>query len=187
MPVSTLDERAALIAIDFQSATMGIPSVDPIGPVAQNAALLAGKFRALGLPVILVNVAGVPTGRTQEPGHTGPLPEEWTILASELGADESDHLITKHAWDAFSGTSLNEVLEKAGTTQVFLAGITTSRGVESTARTAHSLGYHVALVTDAMTDMSLESQQNSFERIFPVLGETGTTAEVVALLDGRKA
>ena len=34
-----------------------------------------------------------------------------------------------------------------------------------------------------MADMSAETHQNSVERIFPRLGETGTNDEILALLD----
>jgi nicotinamidase-related amidase len=67
------------------------------------------------------------------------------------------------------------------------AGIATSIGVESTARQAHELGFNVTLATDAMTDMSLDAHNNSITRIFPRLGETGTTWEIVALLDSTRA
>ena len=60
-------------------------------------------------------------------------------------------------------------------------------GVESTARAAHEHGYHVTLATDAMADMSAETHRNSVERIFPRLGETGTTDEILALLDTTPA
>lgn len=63
-----------------------------------------------------------------------------------------------------------------------LTGIATSIGVESTARTAHEHGYHVTLATDAMTDADGDAHLNSVERIFPRLGETGTTAEILELL-----
>ena len=46
-----------------------------------------------------------------------------------------------------------------------------------------TLGYNVTLAVDAMTDWNIEAHQNSRARIFPRLGETGTTAEIVALLD----
>jgi nicotinamidase-related amidase len=59
--------------------------------------------------------------------------------------------------------------------------------VESTARHAHEHGYHVTLATDAMSDMSPEAHANSLTRIFPRLGETGTTAEIIALLDQGRA
>jgi nicotinamidase-related amidase len=54
--------------------------------------------------------------------------------------------------------------------------------VESTARAAHEHGYHVTLVTDAMTDRNADAHHNSVGRIFPLLGETGSTAEVLELL-----
>ena len=65
-----------------------------------------------------------------------------------------------------------------------LAGIATSAGVESTARSAHDLGYHVALVVDAMTDRDTETHRYTMEKIFPRLGETGTTGDVLKLLGG---
>ncbi len=63
-----------------------------------------------------------------------------------------------------------------------LAGVATSIGVESTARQAHELGFNVTLALDAMTDRSIEAHENSIARIFPRLGETGTTAQIIALL-----
>lgn len=67
--------------------------------------------------------------------------------------------------------------------QVVICGIATSAGVESTARHAHELGYNVTLAVDARTDRNVEAHRNSLAHIFPRLGETGTTAEIVALLD----
>ena len=54
---------------------------------------------------------------------------------------------------------------------------------DSVARAAHELGYHVGLVTDAVTDLSADAHENSIERIFPRLGERTTTAAVLAMLD----
>jgi hypothetical protein len=34
-----------------------------------------------------------------------------------------------------------------------------------------------------MTDLNADAHRNSIERIFPRLGETGTTADILALLD----
>lgn len=95
--------------------------------------------------------------------------------------------MTKRTWGAFTGTGLNEHLRSLGVTEVVIAGIATSAGVESTARQAHELGYNVALAVDAMTDRSAEAHTNSVTRIFPRLGETGVTQEIIALLDKRGA
>jgi nicotinamidase-related amidase len=67
-------------------------------------------------------------------------------------------------------------------TQIVLAGIATSIGVESTARSAYDLGYNVALVVDAMTDRDPETHRNSVEKIFPRLGEAAKTEDVLKLL-----
>ena len=64
-----------------------------------------------------------------------------------------------------------------------LTGVATSIGVESTARAAHEHGYHVVLVTDAMTDLDPDLHRSSVQRIFPRLGETASTDDVLAMLD----
>ncbi len=97
------------------------------------------------------------------------------------GAQPDDHLVTKLRWGAFHDTSLDGHLQELGVTQVVLAGIATSIGVESTARSAHEHGYHVVLATDAMTDRDPAAHDNSVERIFPKLGETATAAEILDL------
>ena len=101
----------------------------------------------------------------------------------ELDRQPTDHLVTKRTWGAFTNTDLREYLQQRGATEVVIAGIATSAGVESTARFAHELGFNVAFAVDAMTDASLEAHTNSITRIFPRLGETGTTAEIIRLLD----
>jgi nicotinamidase-related amidase len=66
-----------------------------------------------------------------------------------------------------------------------LTGVSTSAGVESTARSAHDHGYHVVLATDAMADHDPESHRHSLERVFPKLGETATSTEIIDFLDRR--
>jgi nicotinamidase-related amidase len=71
-------------------------------------------------------------------------------------------------------------------TKVVLAGISTSGGVESTARQAYEIGFHVTLAVDAMTDANMDSHSHSLNRIFPRLGETGTTQEILNLLNSTR-
>ena len=67
-----------------------------------------------------------------------------------------------------------------------IVGIATSAGVESTARQAHEHGFNVTLAVDAMTDMNPDAHINSVSRIFPRLGETGTTGEILTLLESTR-
>jgi nicotinamidase-related amidase len=56
----------------------------------------------------------------------------------------------------------------------------------STARTGFALGFKVTRAVDAMTEMSAVAHENGVKRIFPRLGETGTTADIVTLLDATR-
>jgi nicotinamidase-related amidase len=184
MAVTTLDDSSALLVIDLQEGIVSLPTVEPAPAVVERAAELAAAFRAAGRPVVLVNVAGGAPGRNELPKSSRTPAPNWTDLVAQLGAVDGDHLVTKKTWGSFTGTDLHDYLQQAGITQVVLAGIATSIGVESTARSAYELGYHVTLVTDAMTDLDAEAHRNSVERVFPKLGETGSSSDVLALLKG---
>ena len=183
MSISTLDALPALVLVDLQK---GITASIASASVLANAAALAAAFRARGLPVVLVNVdAGAP-GRTEAPRPpVGPRPDDWTVLADELDVQPTDVLVTKHTWGAFHGTVLHDELTARGVTQVVLGGISTSIGVETTARQAFEHGYNVVLATDAMTDRDETMHSHAVAKVFPRLGETGTTAEVLELLAAR--
>jgi nicotinamidase-related amidase len=55
-------------------------------------------------------------------------------------------------------------------------------GVESTARQAFEHGYNVTIAADAVTDLNAEAHARSLEWVFPMLGEVGTTDDIIALL-----
>ena len=124
---------------------------------------------------------------TYETPRPAGRPEGWDVLADELTGHEDDIVVTKRNWGAFHGTDLDVQLRRRGVTQIVLGGIATSMGVESTARAAHEHGYHVTLATDAMADRSADMHQHSVENVFPRLGETGTTDEILALLETTPA
>ena len=179
MPLTKLDPVAALIVIDLQKGIVGLPTAHPSSEIVGRAALLARAFRKRRLPVVLVNVAGRAPGRTDAgPPKFTPAPD-WDELVPELEAQAGDYLVTKQRVGAFLGTSLDEFLRQRAVTQVFIAGISTTFGVESTARSAYDLGYNVVFVGDAMTDRDAEVHRHSVERIFPRLGEVETTQNVL--------
>jgi nicotinamidase-related amidase len=157
------------------------------GEIVERTAQLARAFREHSLPVVLVNVDGGAPGRTEQATRIRERPTGWTELLPELNRQPEDLAITKRTWGAFTNTSLHQQLNKLGVTQVVIAGVATSFGVESTAREAYALGYNVTLAIDAMTDMSLDAHLNSVTRIFPRLGETGTTQQIVDLLTCKRS
>lgn len=183
MPLTKLDASAALVVIDLQKGIVGLPTVHPAGEIVRRTAELARAFRERGLPVVLVNVTGRAPGRTEADAPRFSFPPDWTELVPELEQQPSDYLVTKQRVGAFIGTALDEILRQRGVTQVVLTGVATSAGVEATARSAYDLGYNVVLVVDAMTDRDAGLHHHSVERVFPRLGETTKTGDVLKLLE----
>jgi len=184
MPLTQLDSSAALIVIDLQKGIVGFTAELGSADVVNRSAELAKAFRDRGLPVALVNVTGRAPGRTDQGFPNRAFPPDWADLMPELNAQPSDILITKERVGAFLGTDLDARLRERGVTQVFMTGIATSFGVESTARSAFDLGYNVVFVSDAMTDMHPAAHKHAVEVFFPRIGEVDTTENVLKTLRG---
>lgn len=183
MPLSDLDPTPALVVVDLQLATVGSPTVHPTADVVRRSARLAAAFRERDLPVVLTTARldTPPPGRTQLGGNRPPVPEDALALVPELDARPSDLRGEHHGWSSLDAT-LTAGLRERGVTQLLLVGLATSYGVESTARDAYDAGFHVVVVVDATTDLTEDGYRHAVDGIFPVLGETTTTDEVLAAL-----
>ena len=187
MPVTALDLRTALVVIDLQKGLSEFPTVHPFSDVVANAARLATAFRRANLPVVLVTVAFSADGGdmlrprvdVQRQLTVGP---DFAQLMPQLEPAPDDILITKRQQSAFFGTELDLQLRRRKMTGIVLAGISTSIGVESTARHGRELDYQIAIASDAVTDTVREAHENSLTRIFPRLGQVDTTARIIAAL-----
>ncbi|WP_328457244.1 isochorismatase family protein [Amycolatopsis sp. NBC_00438] len=188
MALTTIDPTSALVVIDLQQGIVAAHHDPAVTAAVKQAAGLATEFRRHGLPVVLVNVTGRAPGRTDAGRSAAPAtpPPGWADLVDELDVQPTDHLITKRRRSAFHDTGLDTLLRDLGVTQIVLAGISTSSGVESTARSGSDHGYHVVLATDAMTDPDADAHRHSVEGIFPKLGETATTAEIVGRVEATR-
>jgi nicotinamidase-related amidase len=188
MVLTTLDPNTALLVVDLQKGLVGSPFDHPIDGVVDRARALIDAFREHGLPVVLINVAGGAPGRTEQPRRLGDvLPAGFTDFIPELGHQPDDVVVTKRTWGAFAGTDLEARLKAAGVTQVVVIGVATATGVEATARQAYEQGFNVTLAVDAMTDTRPEAHHYSINNVFPRLGETGTSQEIIDLLQTRSA
>lgn len=183
MPVSTLDPKTALIVIDLQKGIVAMPTANPIGPILAHARQLSEAVRRRGGPVVMVNVDARPPGRAEQSRPGQQLPPGFADFIPELMPQATDHIVTKKSPGAFTKTDLESYLRGQGVTQVIIIGVSTSVGVESTARQAFDLGFNVTFASDAMTDMDPECHAHSLTKIFPRIGETGTTEEILAKLN----
>ncbi len=183
--------RCALVVLDLQRGIVSPPAAPrSAAEVVGRAAELARALRAAGGLVVLVRVTPSPDGQdalhppsdVAPPG--GPRPPDWAELAPEL-AGLGDLVITKRHWGAFYGTELDLQLRRRGMRTLVLCGISTTMGVESTARDAYERGYEQVFAEDAMAARSTEEHEHAVKRVFPRLGRVRSTAEIAAALKAR--
>lgn len=185
--ISIIDKNTALVLIDLQKGVVQLPVAHAIDKVLENSAKLVATFRTAKLPVVIVNVNPInsPAFKTRnerkQTGGAAPA-ADFLDIVPEIKVEEGDIRITKTTWDAFYNTALHEELQEKGVTQIVLAGVATSIGVEGTARSANQRAYNIAFASDAMTDMFTDAHENSLKYIFPRIGEVGITDEIVEQL-----
>ena len=188
MKPTALDPKTALVLIDLQKGITRLPTIHAPGPVIARAARLAAAFRSRSLPVVLVHVAFSNDEsdrlclRVANARPLTPLPVDYAEFEEALERQPGDLVVTKRQWGAFYGTDLDLQLRRRQVTGIVLAGIATSMGVESTARQAFEHGYNVTIAIDSVTDLDVKAHARSLDWIFPMLGELGTTEEIIALL-----
>ncbi|SDE69742.1 Nicotinamidase-related amidase [Mucilaginibacter pineti] len=186
--ITTIDKNTALVLIDLQMMIVQLNVAHPIAGVIAKSAKLVTAFRKAGLPVVLVNVnpIGSAASKTRKDSNPtgGAAPKaDWLDITPEIAVEADDIRITKTTWGAFYETALHDELQKRGITQIVLAGVATSIGVESTARQANERGYNIAFASDAVTDLFMDAHINSLKYILPRLGEIGTADEIIAKMN----
>jgi nicotinamidase-related amidase len=187
---TTIDPTTALVLIDLQHGITALPTVDPAEEIVARCARLADAFRVSEKLVVASRVAFSPDGgdvvkaRTAEGLPNGKPVPDYGEIRTEIGLSDRDIVVTKHNWSAFYGTDLDLELRRRRIAGIVLAGISTSIGVESTARAANERGYELTIVTDAVTDTDREAHLNSLRAIFPLIAELATTEEVLSTLAG---
>jgi nicotinamidase-related amidase len=176
--VTRIDQKTALLVVDLQKALINLKTIHPMDDIVRNAALLSDFFREKQLPVVVITVEGRAPGRTEAVRAPFNYGDDGTEPHPLLNHSSKDIRVTKRTWGAFTETGLADQLRLAGITQVVIAGIVTSMGVESTARQAHDLGFNVTIALDAITDIEEEAHLHS-TTLFRKLGETGTVSDII--------
>jgi nicotinamidase-related amidase len=188
MTATALDPKTALVVIDLQKGLSSFPTVHPFRDIVAKTARLAEAFRAAELPVVLVTVGFSPDGgdmvrtRTDAPPRAIPTAPEFFEVVPELGPKAGDLLVKKRQPNAFYGTELDLQLRRRHVTGIVLTGVSTSNGVDATARGAHERAYNVTFASDAMTDIDSEAHEFALKKVFPRVGEVDSTDAILALL-----
>jgi nicotinamidase-related amidase len=139
--MTTLADRpqTALLVIDVQNDVVsGAHNRD--GVVA-NIAVLVGKARAAGTPVVWV----------QHSSDEMPQGSDGWQWVPELSRVESEPLVPKRYADSFEETELEAVLAEHKVGRLIVAGAQTDECIRSTLHGAIVRGYDATLVSDAHT------------------------------------
>ncbi len=125
-----------------------------------------------------------PTQRLVQQRHTfakGTWGGEWH---PDFVPQDGDIVIQEHwAQSGFANTDLDFQLKQQGVTHVIVIGLLANTCIESTARFAMELGYHVTLVNDATAAFTREMMHAAHHLNGPTFAhEILKTAELVAAL-----
>ena len=140
-----MENGKALLIIDMQNESFppGAPSYDMEGVVTRINAL-STKFRAAGLPVILVQHDGTLQGE-YVPGTPG-----WELIPG-LTVSPGDIRIGKTANDTFYETELQTILDQRQVNELFITGSATDFCIDSSIQSALTKNYIVTVVRDGHT------------------------------------
>ena len=146
---------SALVMIDLQNTYReGVMRLDGVEPAIAEAKALLERARGAGIPIIHVRHdagAGSPYDLTAAIGQ----------IADEVAPRDGEAVITKTYPSAFVGTDLEARLKGLGATNLILAGFMTHMCVNSTARSAFSLGFQPTVVAAATATRSLPAPDGS--------------------------
>jgi nicotinamidase-related amidase len=135
----------ALLVIDVQESFRQRPLWAAISNpgIAGDAARLVDAARASGDLVVWVLHSEPGSGTTFDPasGHVRYL--------APLAPAPGEPQLVKTSHNAFTTTSLQQLLTQRGIAELVICGIRTEQCCETTARVASDLGYQVTFVTEA--------------------------------------
>lgn len=103
--------------------------------------------------------------------------DAFTQLDKSLGVRETDIIVNKKRYSAFSGSDLDMILRAQGISGLVLTGISTSGIVLSTLREAFDKDYRLTVLSDACADRDEEVHRFLLERIFPRQAAVMTVAD----------
>jgi len=170
--------NAALIVIDVQESfrqRRSWPAVSNPEVVSQVNRLVAAARRRGDL-VVWVLHAEPGTGTLFDPARG------YVRLIDGLATGDGEPVLVKSSANAFTTTSLQQLLTARGIRELVICGIQTEQCCETTARLAADLGFQVTFVTDATATFPIPHRDAPADRtLAETLADPRTlpTAEVI--------
>ncbi len=140
--------KSALLVIDVQNGMFNGDEQPYEGEkVLARIGDLVMRARATAIPVIFVQHDGGAEHYLEKP-HDG-----WRIHPA-TGYRDGDCVVEKRFCDSFQETQLDQLLKEKNILKIVVAGMATDYCIDTSCRSAFSLGYKVVLASDAHTTFS---------------------------------
>jgi gluconolactonase len=190
--------RCALIIQDMQNdvvmdggafAASGSPQHCREQNAIANAARLAERCRALGVPVIHVHFVVPPGGlglTLNAPLFEGVVDNNALVKGTwgaapvpGLEPRPGDHVVEKNRMSAWEGTQLETILKAEGRDMIIETGAWTNMSIEHTARTGADKGYVMVVPEDGCSTMNADWHRASIDYALQNVALVTTTEAVI--------
>ena len=146
---------SALLMIDLQNTYRdGVMRLAGVEPAIAEAKGLLARARSAGIPVIHVR-------HDAGPGSPYDLTASIGQIADAVAPEGDEAIVTKAYPSAFVGTDLEARLKALGVADLIVAGFMTHMCVNSTARSAFSLGFRPTVVASTTATRDLPAPDGS--------------------------
>ncbi|SDG01193.1 ureidoacrylate peracid hydrolase [Fontibacillus panacisegetis] len=191
-----LNNNSAVLVVDVQNdychpdgamAMVG-NDVSGVSGMMPNLHRLLAAAREHKVPIIFVQTfheeaTDSEAWKTRSSGKSGKVCRvgSWGANFFEIAPEPGEIIINKHRYSAFINTRLDSVLRSQKIETLIVAGVSTNVCVESTARDAFMLDYHVVLLSDACASYSRQAHEMTIENIAGYFGEVTDAISIVSL------
>jgi len=194
----------AVLVMEVQRSTVGdLSHVPALREVAESVGLAAHikevltLARRAGVTVVHCTVGSdqVPGIAPNYPGAAaiakrtgGAMPEGAADPFPEIGPVASDVVMRRrHGVSPFTGTDLDSLLRRLGIRSIVACGVSLNVGVLGLTIEAVSLGYRVAVVTDAVVGVPVEYGQAVITNSLPFIATRVTTPDLASAWQASSA
>ena len=136
--------------------------------------ILDPDYRAMASPVGILNTMKEVGAFKQGSSGAENIPE-----LEEFG-DRIQYVSGKVGFNAFSNTTLGDVLSERGIENVLVCGMVTSLCIDSTGRAAYERGYDVTILSDCSSARTDTEHQFFCDNVFPLYGRAATSTDVLS-------
>lgn len=171
--------RPAVIVIDMaKDFVYGSLRSERALSIVPRLKKLIGEARRLGVPVVYVNDAHLPSDpEIRLWGEHAMRGSEGSRVIDELAPEKGDYVLEKRTYSAFYETGLDLLLRSLGVDTVILTGIHTNICVRHTAADAFFRGYKIVVPSDAVEAFTEREHLEGLEYLKRIYGAEITTVD----------